>query len=170
MSRLRRLVVSDRYFFVTCNLLRARGHLGEEDFEILARVLAARRHEHGFLLTAWVFLPDHWHAILGPRHPLDISRVMEAVKVSSTRQINTRRRETGRLWQGRFFDRTLRRVKEYHETVDYIHWNPVRRGLAAKPQDWRWSSVHEYAGGQPVDGIALAIDRVRLPAEGSAKI
>ncbi len=31
MSRLRRLVLSDRYFFVTCNLLRARGRLGDDD-------------------------------------------------------------------------------------------------------------------------------------------
>jgi len=34
MSRLRRLVLSDRYFFVTCNLLRTRGVLNEDDFEV----------------------------------------------------------------------------------------------------------------------------------------
>jgi hypothetical protein len=27
----------------------------------LARVVRERREEHHFLLTAWVFLPDHWH-------------------------------------------------------------------------------------------------------------
>ena len=32
MSRLRRLVLSDRYFFVTCNLRRSRRTLGEHDF------------------------------------------------------------------------------------------------------------------------------------------
>jgi REP element-mobilizing transposase RayT len=104
MSRLRRLVLSDRYFFVTCNLLRTRAVLNEEDFEILARVMQARREEHGFLLTAWVFLPDHWPAILGPRYLKGLSLVMESVKVSSTRQINAARGELGRLWQGRFFD------------------------------------------------------------------
>jgi len=58
MSRLRRLVLSGRYFFVTCNLLRTRAVLNEDDFEILARVMRARREEHGFLLSAWVFLLD----------------------------------------------------------------------------------------------------------------
>jgi hypothetical protein len=29
----------------------------------LARVIQDRRVEHGFLLTAWVFLLDHWHAV-----------------------------------------------------------------------------------------------------------
>jgi len=33
MSRLRRLVLSDRYFFVTCNLLRTRGRLEEGDLD-----------------------------------------------------------------------------------------------------------------------------------------
>ncbi len=143
MSRLRRLVLSDRYFFVTRNLLRTREKLGDDDFAILAQVIAARRPEHDFLLTAWVFLPDHWHAILGPRYPVTLSRVMEAIKVGSTRRINACRGETGRLWQGRFFLRALRTVKEYQECVEYIHGNPVRRALVARPQDWPWSSVHD---------------------------
>ena len=95
MSRLRRLVLSDRYFFVTCNLLRTRRVLHVDDFEILSRVIAVRRAEHGFLLTAWVFLPDHWHAILAVRHPKTISLVVESIKVASTRQINTCQKESG---------------------------------------------------------------------------
>jgi hypothetical protein len=36
-------------------------------------------------------------------------------------------------------------VKEYNETVEYIHLNPQRRGLVGDTRDWKWSSVHEYA-------------------------
>jgi putative transposase len=173
MSRLRRLVLSDRYFFVTCNRLRTRRILGEDDFEILARVIAERRAEHGFLLTAWVFLPDHWHATLALRPPKTISLIVESVKVSSTRRINACQKESGRLWQGRFFDRALRTVKEYHEAVEYIHLNPVRRGLAARAEGWRWSSVHEYGFEKISDAgpaTALRIDRVRIPADETARI
>jgi REP element-mobilizing transposase RayT len=116
MSRLRRLVISDRYFFVTCNLRRRRTREGR-DFEVLARVIDARRRAHGFLPTAWVFLPDHWHAVIGLAHPKMISLAMESIKVSSTRQINTKRKEAGQLWQGRFFDRALRTVKEYGRAI-----------------------------------------------------
>jgi REP element-mobilizing transposase RayT len=59
MSRLRRLVVSDRWFFVTCRVLPRRGTLSESEFGCLARVIHERREEHAFLLSAWVFLPDH---------------------------------------------------------------------------------------------------------------
>ncbi len=35
------------------------------------------------------------------------------------------------MWQGRFFDRAVRTVKEYHEKVEYIHLNPVKPGGVA---------------------------------------
>ena len=113
MSRLRRPFLFDRYIFVTVNLLRWRAQLQDLDFGRLARALTRMRRKHGFVLTAWVFLPDHWHAIIFPPHPVTISRVFQAVKVSSMISINLGWREVGELWQGRFFDRALRTVKEY---------------------------------------------------------
>jgi len=95
------------------------------------------------------------------------------VKVSSTIAINVRLGEAGELWQGRFFDRALRTVKEYHETVEYIHWNPVRRGLVKRAEEWRWSSMPEYAGvsGEEQERqCGLRIDRVRLPADENRRL
>ncbi len=51
---------------------------------------------------------------------------METMKVGSTRQINTRQKESGRLWQGRFFDRALRTVQEY-EDADLIQFRTKGR-------------------------------------------
>jgi putative transposase len=139
----------------------------------LAEVIDERRAEHGFLLTAWVFLPDHWHAIFYPRHPLTISRVMEAIKDGVTKRINRRRREAGMLWQPRFFDRALRTVREYNEKVEYIHLNPVRAGLARRAEEWPWSSVHDYTGSverPAATPSGLQIDRVLLPADERTRI
>jgi hypothetical protein len=61
--------------------------------------------------------------------------VFKAVKVSSMIPINAARGVSGELWQGRFFDRALRTIKEYNETVEYIHLNPVRRGLDRRAED-----------------------------------
>jgi putative transposase len=173
VSRLRRLVLSDRFFFVTCRLSRRRDVLSAADLDCLAQVIAERRRKHGFLVTAWVFLPDHWHAILYPRSPLTISEAMEAIKVSSTKRMNRAREEAGVLWQGRFFDRVLRTVKEYGETLEYIHWNPVKAGLASRPELWPWSSVHQFqrgAVGQIAASRSLAIDLVELPLDQRTRI
>jgi putative transposase len=173
VSRLRRLVLSDRFFFVTCRVARKRRALSESDFACLARVIDERRKKYAFLLTAWVLLPDHWHAIVSPRHPITISRVMEAIKVSSTLRINRARGEAGLVWQGRFFDRALRTVKEYHDMVEYIHQNPPKAGLVSRAEDWTWSSVHEYSGTLRAAASThpvLQIDRVLLPADSQARI
>jgi len=167
MSRLRRLVISNRWFFVTCRILPGRGRLTYSDFAGLADVIRERRQEHGFLLCAWVFLPDHWHAIFYPAHPLTISRVMESIKDAARKRMNRSRGETGTLMQPRFFDRALRTAREYNEKVEHIHLNPVRAGLVSQPEDWRWSSDHDSKGcvQRPLaTPSGLSVDRVLLPA------
>jgi len=64
-------------------------------------------------------------------------------------------------------------VKEYQDTVEYIHLNPLRRGLVKAPEDWKWSSVHEYAFPalpQARHETPLRIDRVGIPADERARI
>ena len=99
--------------------------------------------------------------------------MMESIKVSSTRLINRERGESGRLWQGRFFDRALRTVREYNESVEYIHLNPVRAGLVGQADEWKWSSVHDTTGSvaapEIISGI-LPVDRVLLPADERTRI
>jgi putative transposase len=173
MSRLRRPFVYDQFIFVTVNLLPWRTRLEERDFARLASSFTRMRLKHGFLLTAWVFLPDHWHAILHPPYPLTISTVLKSVKASAMISINVGRSEAGELWQERFFDRALRTVKEYHEKVEYIHLNPVRRGLVKKAEEWKWSSMAEYAGvsGEEQERrCGLRIDRVPLPTDLNTRI
>jgi hypothetical protein len=66
------------------------------------------------------------------------------------------------------FDRALRTVKEYHEKVDYIHLNPVKAGLVRQPEDWPWSSIHDYNCGvkqAPPIPTGLSMDRFLLPAD-----
>ena len=168
MSKLRRPFLSDRYFFITVRLLPRRTKLMEADFRLLARAFNRARALHRFYLTAWVFLPDHWHCIVAPQYPETISQVIKSVKQSSMTGINQHRGTEGELWQPRFFDRAIRTVKEYREKVEYIHLNPVRAGLVGHPQDWRWSSFNEYAGMRPEEHVTdgrLTIDRVTIPAD-----
>ena len=107
-----------------------------------------------------------------PLAPRD-RRLRTEREICATRQINSSRKEAGRLWQGRFFDRALRTVREYNRAVEYIHLNPVRRGLVAKPEDWFWSSVREYSGSLQDEAKRhpfLPIDRVLLPSDERTRI
>jgi hypothetical protein len=59
--------------------LKRREKLTEPDFALLARAFNRARALHPFYLTAWVFLPDHWHCICAPVHPTTISLAMKSV-------------------------------------------------------------------------------------------
>jgi len=63
----------------------------------------------------------------------------------------TRRRgkRTERLfWQsGGGYDRNITDPNTLRSMIEYIHNNPVRRGLVAKATDWKWSSARWFADG-----------------------
>jgi len=61
------------------------------------------------------------------------------------------RRVRHRFWQpGGGYDRNITGIDALRAMIDYIHANPVRRGLVARAEDWEWSSARWYAGLRPV--------------------
>ena len=60
-SKLRCPFLSDRYFLIVVRLLRRGEEFTEPDFARLAPAFNRARALHPSYLTAWVFLPDHWH-------------------------------------------------------------------------------------------------------------
>lgn len=70
-----------------------------------------------------------------------------------------------RFWQeGPGFDRNLFQPKAVQASLDYIHLNPVQRGLCVKARDWRWSSARYYeSDGKEIDEALPII--TPLPAE-----
>jgi len=51
------------------------------------------------------------------------------------------------FWQKRYYDFNVREHEKFVEKLQYIHRNPVKRGLCAGPEDWEWSSFLHYATG-----------------------
>jgi REP element-mobilizing transposase RayT len=92
MSRVHRLRATDRIFFVTVNLRRSLPALGDAEFASIVAIFEESRRRLGFLLCGYVLMPDHWHALLWPHHPLTISRPVQDIKYVSSRRLNRQRR------------------------------------------------------------------------------
>jgi len=117
----------------------------------------------GFLLCGYVLMPDHWHALISTDYPLTISRVIQNIKWISARSLNGGRRASGPVWQHQFWDRFVRHEKEFAARFDYMHLNPVKKGLVSKPEQWRWSSYNNFALEKvTVRRCPLRVDYVRL--------
>ena len=164
MSRVHRLRSGDRIFFVTVNLRRALPPFTAREYPAILQAFQESRRRLGFLLCGYVLMPDHWHALFWPDYPLTISRLVQDIKYVSSRRLNRQRGGTGTLWQHQFWDRFVRHAKEFNDRLTYMHLNPVRRGLVAKPEQWRWSSYQNFSL-EPTARVAcpIQIDHVWLP-------
>lgn len=123
-------------------------------------------------VLAYVLMPEHVHLVVLPRESgYDVAALLFAIKRPASfrikRSIAARsddelaahmvRERPGRVvfrfWQeGPGFDRNIGRLDTLSHVVEYIHANPVRRGLCRRPVDWRWSSAGQYAGAPPANG------------------
>jgi len=161
MPRLRRLVRTAKVFFVTTNLQRGWPQLAPTERDLLGGTIDTVRRRRGFRLAGFVVMPDHLHLLVLPASGDTISGIVQELKHSAGRRINAVRGGKGTFWQKGFFDRFMRTPKELSETLDYMHKNPVRKGLVTTAEQWRWSSASAYAGRPSI----LAVDFLDLPAE-----
>jgi putative transposase len=133
----------------------------------LADAVNAACEKHRFRLWAYVMMPEHAHLLVWPQETdYDIARFRSAVKEPVGRKAikymkdhspswlakvtRQRRGRTERLfWQpGGGYDRNIHNPKTIRPVIDYIHLNPVRRGLFKMPEDWAWSSARWYREGE----------------------
>jgi REP-associated tyrosine transposase len=150
--------------FVTVNLRRALPRLAEGEYRLLADAIMQSRRKLHFLLLGYVLMPDHWHALIWVNYPLTISRVIQDIKWLSARSLNGARRTLGTVWQHQFWDRFVRHARELRARFEYMHLNPVRKGLVRRQSDWRWSSYNNFALDLTVVAACpVQVDRVTLP-------
>jgi putative transposase len=163
MSHLRRLRTTDRVFFVTVRLRQNLPAISDDEFRLLLQAIEKSRHKLHFWLCGYVLMPDHWHALIAVRHPLTISRAIQDIKWISAQSINRHRQVSGALWQHQFWDRFVRHEKELAARIDYMHGNPVKKGLAERPEEWLWSSYNNYSlDAARVAACPIRIDYFRL--------
>jgi putative transposase len=108
-----------------------------------------KAHEKfGGIIHAFCLMDNHFHLLIEtPRG--NLSKFMHFIKTSYSLYFNARYSRVGHLFQGRF-KAILIEADSYAQAVSrYIHLNPVRAGLIPNPDDYRWSSLGEYAGLRP---------------------
>src|SRR5262245_41824011 len=129
MSNIHRLKSSDKIFFITSNLISGELPFTEVEHSVILETIAKTREQTGFLLCGYVLMPDHWHALIWPRFTVTISKVVQTVKRISSFKLNRLRHRHGSIWQHQFWDRFVRHPQEFHQRLEYMHFNPVRKGL-----------------------------------------
>lgn len=118
------------------------------------------RQSRPFDIDAMVVLPDHLHCIWSlPPGDADFSTRWRLIKTWSTKHCEPGHRAQA-MWQQRYWEHQVRDDADFARHVDYIHYNPVKHGLALSAGDWPYSSFsrHVEAGVYSADWGQSAID------------
>lgn len=129
-------------------------------------------------------MPEHIHLLVYPGSSAStIDRLLKAIKRPYSYHIKKLLHErtstllrrltiaqrpgvtTFRFWQeGPGYDRNINQAKTLMASIDYIHRNPVRRGLVERAIDWQWSSARWFER-LPYDKNVRVPQLTKLPAE-----
>ena len=129
--------------------------------QITCAAMDEARTSCGFLLLAYVIMPDHLHVITdSPRTPSEVlrfikgtigHRVIEHLKeknyessLAKLRHTEQKRNYRYSLWEHDSNTFQIHSESMLMQKVNYIHLNPVRAGLVEQAKDYRWSSAQSW--------------------------
>ncbi len=131
--------------------------------DIFVLELARVRTETGFRLLGYVIMPEHVHLLMSEPKIGTPSEALQKLKQRVSRKIRgSASREPFQvegegngeplrsLWQSRFHDFCVYSNGKKKEKLNYMHANPLIRGLVTHPKDWPWSSWSFYFEGRPI--------------------
>ena len=146
MARLARIVVPG-----VPHLVVQRGNRGaavfadDQDRERYLQLFSRYRRRHGLVVYAYCLLPGEVHWVTTPGSESALAECFRGAHTEYALAINRRRRETGHLWQGRFYSCPLDET-HFWAAVRLVERLPARAGLAARAVDFAWSSAAAHAG------------------------
>ncbi|MFZ2724991.1 MAG: transposase [Methylococcaceae bacterium] len=140
---------------------------------IILNALSYRQEYNNWKIYGYVILENHLHLIVQAD---DLNKEIAHFKSYTARQLIDYLKECGAerlLKQMAFFRKIHKTDREYQcreegshpqliqneiilrQKLDYIYFNPVKRGYVDKPEHWRYSSTRNYAG---LEGL-IAVDK-----------
>ena len=175
MSNYRRSQQKGGSFFFTVALANRQSHLLIQYIDYFKQAYRKVWQNYPFESVAVCVLPDHVHAIWTlPPDDCNYSLRWQLIKRYFSRHFNVsqtrshskiKHREKG-IWQRRFWEHEIRDEQDLQRCIDYVHFNPVKHGYAARCIDWEYSTFHRYVrlGMLPENwgGTELVRDKMQL--------
>ncbi|MFM9874205.1 MAG: REP-associated tyrosine transposase [Fimbriimonadaceae bacterium] len=115
------------------------------------------KESHQLEIHAYVIMPEHCHLLLWPtQEQYDISKIIRHIKApvgryalktfphvrEQSQLLRSGSKSLYQFWQpGGGYDRNMWSDDAISNSIEYIHNNPVKRGLCETPESWPWSSA-----------------------------
>ena len=145
---LKRFQQTRQFHFLTFSCYKRQPFLHPaEAKDTVQQILEQTRKQQDLCIAAYVLMPEHVHLLTDEPSTGTVATFLQILKQLTSRQLKSPGQK--QFWQRRYYDFNVSSHDKYLEKLQYIHRNPVTRGLVTRPEDYRWSSFNHYATGEP---------------------
>lgn len=144
MARPLRIEFADAFYHITSrgneqkNIFKS-----DRDREKFLGYLESATERYSAVIHTYCLMDNHYHLFL--QTPAgNLSQIMQHINGAYTTYYNMKRKRSGHLFQGRYKALLVDADAYAQELSRYIHLNPVRAGMAARPNQYKWSSYLAY--------------------------
>ena len=110
--------------------------------------LESATERYSAVIHCYCLMDNHYHLLLETPSG-NLPQIMRHINGAYTTYFNIKRDRSGHLFQGRYKAILVDKDAYAKELSRYIHLNPVRVGIVAKPGAYEWTSYAAYAGAKP---------------------
>jgi putative transposase len=130
----------------------------DADYAAFERVMAEALAVDPVRLLAYALMPNHWHLLLTPTAEGQLGRFMQRLTVTHVRRWHAHRHSAGQghLYQGTYKSFPVQDDVHFRAVARYVERNPLRAGLVARAEQWRWGSLWRRQSGSAEDRMILA--------------
>lgn len=119
------------------------------DYEVFLHALREVSLRYPVDIHAYALMTNHVHLMVTPGSATALPAAMQAVGRRYVRFFNHQHHRTGGLFEGRYRSVLIDTDAYWFTCLRYVEFNPVRAGLVATPEAYRWSSYPVHAFGTP---------------------
>lgn len=131
------------YHITSRGNLRENIFFGDGDKEKFIEILARTKKYYHYILHTYVLLDNHYHLFIETPEA-NIQHIMHNINTSYTVYVNRNYHRSGHLFQGRYKAILVDKDNYLLALSRYIHLNPVRAGIAERPEDYSFSSYRSF--------------------------
>ena len=129
------------YSVTACTEGRRPALLEEKAADVIVDSVLFLREGGRIRLLGFVVMPDHVHLAFALKENQSLDRVMKSFKSYTGMRIG-KILGVRPLWQEGYYDHALRDMKDFESRLNYMHDNPVRKGLAERRECYEYSTAH----------------------------
>lgn len=134
----------------------------EEARNILLADFDFYRRKYGCEILAYMIMPEHYHLIVALEKAMHLHNWLRDLQGHTANELSKWLKATAHprhlsvfeahsngtskltVWKEQSRAVGITSLPVLHTKIEYLHANPVRRGLVDDPSDWMWSSWRNY--------------------------